>query len=427
MITHRSTLLAAAVLALVPPAFAGLTQDLRAQHDSLGITAVHEAMRAAGMEPGAGLRVAVIDDGFCLKHRALSHLQAGGIVDSHDWFTGTSPAWDTVPRDVHGSSTLGILASRWDSLPGILPGARWILHRTEVEAFERADEDTWLGEAIDRAVDSGASIVSVSLGYRWYFTDGTAFPWNSMDGLTRRSSQAVNRAAARGTLVVVAMGNDGDSLQGSQGTPTLGAPADAPGALSVGALNDGGDACYFSSLGPSYDGRQKPELSAFGCPVSLVDARSDSGIYAGNGTSFATPLMAGMAGLVRQVHPDWTPAQVIEALKSTASLRAGPDPKRGWGQPDLRPLLLAAPLPQGIAPLRLPAPWSLRDGQFLSRVPLLAARLEVWSPGGRLLAAREVASLPAGTPLSLGPLPHGALLVRLRTASGTQVRAVAAP
>lgn len=421
----RSVRLALALLALSAPALAGSFQDLRELHDSLGITAVHQAMRAQGVDPGTGLRIAVIDNGFSLRHKALSHLQTGDLVDSHDWYAGTSPAWDTLARNVHGSSCLGILASRWDSLPGVLPGAQWILHRTEVEDFEEAREEAWLAQAIDRAVDSGASVISISLGYRWYFTDGTIFPWSSYDGATRLSSQAVNRAAARGTLVVVAMGNDGDTLEG---TPPIGAPADAPGALSVGALTEDGQACGFSSRGPSYDGRPKPELSTYGCPVPVVDARSDTATYAASGTSFATPLMAGLAGLVRQLHPEWTPAQVIEALRSTASLRESPDSKRGAGQPDLRPILSGKTSLTGIAPTGKSSPaWSLHNGQFLSPTALGALRLEVLSPSGRLLAVRETASLPAGTPLSLGPLPAGMLVVRLHTAASLQVRLFARP
>lgn len=430
--THRSTrpvlaLLLAGLLPspAAPAAMDGLPQDLRAQHDSLGITAVHQELHSRGIEPGTGLRIAVIDGGFSLRHRALAHLRDSGIVDSRDWLAGNAPAWDTLARKAHGSSVLGLLASRWDSLPGIVPGAQWILHRTEVDSFEEAREETWLAQAIDRAADSGASVISISLGYRWSFTDGTVFPWSGFDGATRLSSRAAVRATARGSLVVVAMGNDGDTLEG---TPPIGAPADAPGVLSVGALTEDGQACGFSSRGPSYDGRPKPELSAYGCPVPVVDTRSDTGAYAASGTSFAAPLLAGMAALVRQLHPGWTPAQVIEALVATAGLRDAPDPKRGHGQPDLRPILAGKVSPSGIPEAEAQGlSWSLRRGQFLSRIPLEEARLEVWSLSGARLLGREIAHLQAGTPLSLGPLPAGAALVRLQAGGRTQVRTAVLP
>jgi len=411
----RPSLLAVLLAAL--PSLAGLTQDLRDQHTALGVTAVHEQLRAAGSEPGAGLRVAVIDTRFCLKHRSLSHLQAGGIVDQWDFPAGAAQAWDTLPRTSHASATLGLLASRWDSLPGILPAAQWQLYHVEVEATETPAEEAWLAQAIDRAVDSGASVISISLGYRYYFSDASPdFPWSTIDGTAHQASQAATRAARRGAVVVVAMGNDYDSIGG---TPPIGVPADAPEILSVGAVADDGDPCAFSSRGPTYDGRTKPELVGFGCPVPVVDASSDTGIIANNGTSFATPLLAGVVGLVRQLHPDWTPAQVIAALKASADRQDSVDDKRGWGRPDLRrlPASIGIRSTQAISHgFRL-----LPDGRLLAAAPLGAGTLEVRNLAGQILSSTSFAPLRSGETLRLPPLPRSsALVVRLRQGNAWQ-------
>jgi len=277
-------LVTAALLATASALAATAGQDLSAMHRRLGILAVRDTLAAHGERPGQGMRVAVIDDGFCLRHRGLARLRTSGVVDSWDYLRKYSPAWDTVARTSHGSATLGVLASDWDSLPGIVPAASFLLYRTEVDSFERLSEGTWLAEAIDRAVDSGAGVISISLGYRYYIDSVGDLPWSQFDGKTRPESVAAARAAARGAVVVVAMGNDA-----SLPAPNLGAPADADGILSVAAVDTSLVRCSFSSVGNTYDGRIKPDLAAFGCSVPVVDASDTDGIIDYSGTSFATP------------------------------------------------------------------------------------------------------------------------------------------
>jgi hypothetical protein len=419
---HGASLGTAILVCASLVAQAGIVQDLRLQHEKLGIVAAHDSLRKLGQEPGQGLRIAVIDDGFSLRHKGLSRLQSQGIVDSWDYQLSSPSSWDTIPRFSHGSATLGVLASTWDSLPGVIPAARWMLYRSEVGGTERLDEERWLAQAIDRATDSGASVISISLGYRFYFEDSPNFPWRSMDGATHASSLAATRAARRGVVVVVAMGNDHDTIEGS---PTLGAPADAADILSIGAVDDDGTPCGFSSTGPTSDGRIKPDLVGFGCPVPLVDASSDTGMLATGGTSFATPMIAGVVALARQLHPEWNPAQVIAALKGTASQGTSPDSKRGWGLPDLRKL----PASLGIADRNRHSPvWSLSPhGQFLSSHALEQATLELWDVAGRKLSSTRIERLPAGKALSLGLLPRGLVVARLQCGTVAQSRRLLIP
>jgi len=199
----------------------------------------------------------------------------------------------------------------------------------------------------------------------------------------------------------VAMGNDG--LPGSDGFPTLGAPADADSVLAVGAVDEDGDRCYFSSVGKTYDGRLKPDLVAFGCPVPVLETESPAGSSYSGGTSFATPLMAGAAGLLRQLHPGWSVQDVIAALKASADRAASPDSLRGWGLPDLRRLLGHA-----TGSLEAQEAWSragLRGIRALRSLP--AGTLACRDLRGRLLWSRSLEATAFGRTVPDLPLPTG--------------------
>jgi serine protease AprX len=392
-----------------------LREDLLRLHDDMGITAAQDALASQGKLAGDGLRVAVIDNGFSLRHAGLAHLRDSGVVDSWDWLKDNREACDTVARKVHGSSTLGILASRWDSLPGVLPAAKWLLYRTEVDSFERTSEEDWLAKAMDRAVDSGAQVISISLGYRYGIEGEGDLSWTLMDGWQRPESRAARRAAARGAVVVVAMGNDG--LPGADGFPTLGAPADADSILAVGAVDEDGDRCYFSSVGNAADGRIKPDLVAFGCPVPILEATSFTGSSYSGGTSFATPLMAGAAGLLRQLHPQWSVTEVIAALRRSTTQSAAPDSLRGWGMPDLRKLLTGTvPEPQALT-----GHW-VRAGMqgLLAMGAMPPGMLECRDLRGRLLWLLPVSAVPAGQMVTGLELPHGVSVLRWRSGELSQ-------
>jgi serine protease AprX len=112
---------------------------------------------------------------------------------------------------------------------------------------------------------------------------------------------------------------------------TLGAPADAFGALAIGAVDAFGLRVSFSSVGPSADGRIKPDLAAQGLAVKAASSRTPSGYSSVAGTSFSCPLTAGAVALVVQAHPDYRPDQIGFVLRTTASQADKPDTLLGWG------------------------------------------------------------------------------------------------
>lgn len=376
-------------------------------HEALGVPAMRKAIEVQyGQLPGEGIRVAVIDDGFIRQHLVL---EDADIVDAWDFVDddslpfdeGEGPwAWD------HGTATAGLVASRWDVvLPGIAPRAQLLLYRAEDDDRETTVEEDFLAMAIERAWTQGAKVASISVGYRFFFDGGVPdHPYATMDGRSLIASRTATKAAGEGLLVVVAMGNEG-----GMGEASLGSPADADSVLSVGAVSEGGLLCGFSSTGPTYDGRIKPELVAYGCTVPVASGLSAEAYSAGGaGTSYATPLIAGLAVLVRQYRPDWTPMQVRSALMGSADNASTPDSRFGWGLPDLRKILRRT----------LPTPKVYRTlgdlGLVLEGNLYEALDFEIYTRTGRLVhRGRKEPSVAKLT--DLGPVSPGVYLLRWRT------------
>ena len=119
---------------------------------------------------------------------------------------------------------------------------------------------------------------------------------------------------------------------GNGGWNFIGAPADADSILAIGAVNDLGNYASFSSNGPTSDGRVKPDVSAQGEGTWVADV-SNFGVFPGNGTSFSSPVIAGMIACLWQCHPNSTNMQLIEAVKQSSSQFASPDTELGYGIP----------------------------------------------------------------------------------------------
>jgi serine protease AprX len=172
----------------------------------------------------------------------------------------------------------------------------------------------------------GVDVVSSSLGYN-LFTDGTGyfFSHGDFNGRTAVTTKAAVMAARRGVVVVNSMGNGGQTVG------SIVAPADADSIISAGAVNYSGVLAGFSSIGPTNDGRIKPDVVAPG--VSVYCASTPGPDTYGNisGTSCSCPLTAGAAALVLSAHPEFTPIQVRDAMRNTASQADRPDNFYGWG------------------------------------------------------------------------------------------------
>ena len=303
-------------------------------YDSLGITRLHRWMDGEGMQPGKGMRVAVIDADFHLRSAIFTDLKPR-IRDQWD-FAGHRPqAVDDSLGDSHGAECLSLIGGNTPgTLVGAAPAAEFLLYRAEINDSELYAEEDYVAAAIERAVDSGAQVISISLGYRYDFDLGEPdIPFAQLNGRTRPASLAALGAARRNVVVSVAMGNEADTHPGG---PSLGTPADADSILSLGIADPERRRCSYSSIGPSADGRVKPDLVTLAllgnCGVAVANpeaAASEAVFYAG--TSFAAPVAAAAAALLRQARPEATAEAVRQAMLRTADHADHPDNETGYG------------------------------------------------------------------------------------------------
>jgi hypothetical protein len=269
---------------------------------------------------GKGVRIAVFDGGFPGVDTSpmFEHLRDSDRIIA---------TWDFVKKNEfvygynsHGTSVLTCIAGQIeDKKFGLATGAEFLLARTEVNREVFSEEENWLA-AVEWADKNGADIISSSLGY----TSDRYFP-KQMDGNYTLVSRSANLAASKGMLVINSAGNDGDKKW-----EIIGAPADADSVLSIGGVSpQNGYHINFSSFGPTSDGRMKPNLSAFG-QVTTSNSKKIKQEY---GTSFSTPLVAGFAACVMQLHPEWKNMEVFKELEKSGHLYPYYDYAHGYGVP----------------------------------------------------------------------------------------------
>ena len=271
---------------------------------------------------GTGVLIAMLDTGFDTDHQAYRHLNIVAERDfiNNDSETADQPG-DPEGQDGHGTATLSCVGGKY---PGELYGgsysAGFVLCKTEILDEEIQTEEDYWEAAIEWADSLGADVVSSSLGYLDWYT------YEDMDGSTAVVTNAADMAAARGIVVVNSMGNEGNS-----DWLYMIAPADGDSVVSIGAVDIDGDRVGFSSIGPTYDGRTKPDVMALGFSAYVATTADTASYGYASGTSFSCPLTAGAVGLLIQARPGWSPIDVIIALRTTATQSASPDNLMGWG------------------------------------------------------------------------------------------------
>ncbi len=278
---------------------------------------------------GEGVTLAILDTGFRKSHQAFAAHYAGGrVLAEYDFVFGdTNTANEAIDDPGQWNHGTYIWSAAGGQLDGTLYGpafrANFLLAKTEDIRFEnQIEEDNWVAAA-EWADSLGADVLTSSVGYiLWY-------DYFHLDGETALITIAANIATSMGIVVCNAMGNMGP------GQGTLIAPADAHNILSVGAVNSAGLIESFSSRGPTFDGRIKPEVCARGRNVWSSSADSDSSYASVSGTSLSTPLIAGAACLLVQARPNMPPEIIRQALLETADNADSINNTYGWGVIDL--------------------------------------------------------------------------------------------
>jgi hypothetical protein len=228
----------------------------------------------------------------------------------------------------HGTMTLSTIGGfSSGNLIGPAFNSTYILAKTEnTDSETPIEEDNWIA-AMEWADSIGVDVTSTSLGYIDFDPPWPSYTWMDMDGNTTVITNGADYAAQIGIVVVNSAGNEGYNSSHN----TLGAPADGDSVITAGAVNSDGSRASFSSVGPTVDGRIKPDIMALGSWNVVADPYNDYSFTYANGTSFSCPLSAGVAALILSANPSLTPMQVRDAMRNTASQNTNPDNLYGWG------------------------------------------------------------------------------------------------
>lgn len=292
---------------------------------------------------GQGVTVCVMDAGFNrLTHEVFADMN---IVATWDFVNNREYVGDGLGGQgsgTHGTQTLSVIGGfKEGQLIGPAFNSNFILAKTEnTESETPIEEDNWIA-ALEWADSIGVDVTSTSLGYLGFDSPYPGYTWMNMDGNTARITIAADLAVHIGIVVVNSAGNGG--FHSSRNT--LSAPADGDSVISIGAVTSSGTRSSFSSVGPTVDGRIKPDVMAMGSSVRVASSSGNTNYTTSSGTSFSCPLAAGVAALILNANPFLTPMQVSDALRNTASQNTNPDRLNGWGIIDALQAINYFPLP----------------------------------------------------------------------------------
>src|SRR6185437_1337244 len=238
---------------------------------------------------GTGMQIGIIDDGFLNAKTAgvfdtLWHNHQ--VIATHDFLNDDSLVFN---EGGHGTEVLSCIAANTPGqMIGTAPYAKFYLLRSEIDSTEKILEEYQWVAAIEYADSAGADVINSSLGYTIFDDPTQSHTWADLNGRTSVASISATMAARRGMIVCLAAGNEGGSSW-----QKISVPADADSILAVGAVDVSGAYASFSSTGNTADGRIKPDVVAQGQGTTIYNVGAGS-ISSGNGTSFASPIMAGM-------------------------------------------------------------------------------------------------------------------------------------
>ena len=277
---------------------------------------------------GQGVTICLMDAGFNrLTHEAFSTMN---IIAAWDFVNGDSNVGDEgdMGSGSHGTETLSTIGGfKEGKLIGPAFDADFILAKTEnTDSETPVEEDNWIA-ALEWADSIGVDVTSTSLGYLDYDPPYQSYTWEDMDGNTALITIAGDIAVGLGIVVVNSAGNYGFNSSHN----TLGAPADGDSIITAGAVESNGQRSSFSSVGPTVDGRIKPDVMAMGDGVVVASPSNDHQYTSASGTSFSCPLTAGVAALILCVNSNLTPMMVREAMWNTSSIHNNPNNSMGWG------------------------------------------------------------------------------------------------
>lgn len=279
---------------------------------------------------GAGKIMAILDSGFT-NVNTISPFQRirdnNQLLGGYNFVDGNTTIYG---RHNHGTNVLSTIAGFADNqLVGTAPDAKFYLFITEDINSENPVEESYWVEAAEMADSLGVDVINSSLGYFGYDNPAYSYSYSDMTGNKAFASKGANIAFLKGMIVVCSAGNSGGSSE-----PFVGVPAEATNVIAVGAVKFDRTLASFSSIGPSFDGRVKPDVMAQG--QASVVASTSGAITTANGTSFSSPIMAGMITSFWQALPNATNVEILQFVKQASDRFANPTAQFGYGIPNFQ-------------------------------------------------------------------------------------------
>ncbi|MFT3981897.1 MAG: S8 family serine peptidase [Ferruginibacter sp.] len=283
---------------------------------------------------GQGMQMAILDAGF-RNYETLVTFDSvrnnGQLLGNWSFVNNAPLPASSTAVHPHGTQCFSTIAANIPgSFVGTSPKTSFYLYQTEDPATEYPVEEQNLAAGLERADSLGVDIASISLGYTTFTNSSLNHTYSDMNGNITIAARAADFAAHKGMLLVVANGNDG-----TNSWKFLSTPADADSVLALGAVSTGGVVGSFSSYGPSSDGQIKPSVAAVGVNSVIADVNNGQP-STGSGTSFATPIMAGLSSCLWQAFPESNNMGIITALEESATKYTTPDDRVGYGIPDIK-------------------------------------------------------------------------------------------
>ncbi len=295
------------------------------QINMLNATMLHDA----GFR-GKGISIAVLDIGF----QNIDQIPAFDFNQIKEVKNFTHQLENPLRiTETHGTKVLScLLANLPGGMIGTAPEADYYLFKTEIGKEEFPVEEDYLIAAMEYADSIGIDVINISLGYSTFNDPSMNHTHEQLDGYTILASRATSMAGNKGMLIFSSAGNEGNKTW-----EKITIPGDADNIITVGAVNAEGVITAFSSRGPSADERIKPDLCAMGEASAIIDA--EGAVTKGNGTSYASPILAGVGACLWQALPQKTSKEIIALMKSAGDKFDNPDSIYGNGVPDIQKLL----------------------------------------------------------------------------------------
>ena len=361
---------------------------------------------------GEGVFVAIIDAGFngmdTIPYFDSVYLE-NRLIDFHDFINDST----VYAYSGHGTAVASTIVAEMQGVDSVQytgtgKDVDIALYVSEDVSSETQLEEFNLVAALERSDSVGVDVVNISLGYYEFDDSLTNYIYDDLDGQTTISAVGVTTAASKGIVVVTSAGNSGPDH--------ITTPGDADSILTDGAIEGFGNYAWFSGVGPSFDGRVKPDVVARGGDAWFI--RSNGELDYGNGTSFSSPITAGAVACLVGANPTMTAQEIIQTIRESASQVSTPDSHTGYGIPDFCALNLVVSTIMGPSSLVYPVP---ADNELNLHSPLLVSdevTLSITDMMGRLIEEHVCSPQNNGVEISTIGVPNGHYFVSVLDDSG---------